>query len=68
MGLKVKVKNNNVEFALKKLKQKVKDSNMMVELKDRSYYTKPSAIKRKKRNMAKSREKYRQMKENQRNY
>jgi|TARA_Y100000310_G_scaffold183615_1_gene183738 small subunit ribosomal protein S21 len=64
MGLKVVVRNNNVEFALKKMKQKVKDSNMMVELKERSFYTKPSTERRKKKNMAIAREKYRQKKQN----
>ena len=35
-GLYVEVKNNNIEFALKQLKQKVKESNLMVELKEKS--------------------------------
>ena len=63
-GLKVEVWNNNVEFALKKLKKKVKDSNLMLEVKKRSYYEKPSKIKREKRNLAKLRYKYKNIKEN----
>ena len=40
--MEVKVKNNNVEFALRLLKRKIKDSGLMVELRERQYYTKPS--------------------------
>jgi len=67
-GLRVEVRNNNVEWALKKFKRMVKDSEMMVELKKRSYYEKPSRVKREKKNLQKSRHKYQQMKENERNY
>ena len=45
-GLRVEVKHNNVEWALKKLKRMVKDSGQMLELKKRSYYKKKSAEKR----------------------
>ena len=40
--LQVKVKKNNVEYALRLLKRKIKDSGLMVELRERQYYTKPS--------------------------
>ena len=50
-GLRVDVKHNNVEWALKKLKRMVKDSGMILELKKKSYYKKPSAEKREKKNM-----------------
>ena len=63
-GLRVDVRNNNVEWALKKMKRMVKNSGMMLELKKRSYYKKPSAEKREKKNMAKLRNKYNQEKEN----
>ena len=63
-GLRVDVRNNNVEWALKKLKRMVKDSGQILELKKRSYYKKPSAEKREKKNMAKLRNKYNQQKEN----
>ena len=33
-GLRVDVRNNNVEWALKKMKRMVKDSGMMLELKE----------------------------------
>ena len=57
-GIRVDVRNNNVEWALKKMKRMVKDSGMMVELKKRTYYEKPSETKREKRNLAKLRNKY----------
>ena len=41
-GLRVDVRHNNVEWALKKLKRMVKDSGQMLELKKRSYYKKKS--------------------------
>ena len=50
-GLRVDVKHNNVEWALKKLKRMVKNSGQMLELKKRSFYKKPSAEKREKKNM-----------------
>ena len=64
MGLSVPVYHNNVELALKKLKRKVKNSNLFLELKKKSYYEKPSKIKREKRNLAKLRNKYAQEKSN----
>ena len=63
-GLRIDVYNNNVEGALKKFKRKVKDSEMMLELKKRSFYKNPSELKREKRNLAKLRQKYKTIKEN----
>ena len=51
----VKVHNNNVEKALSKFKKKVKESKLMLTLKEKSFYTKPSAKRRAKRAMAKAR-------------
>ena len=62
-GLRVDVKYNNVEWALKKMKRMVKDSGMILELKKRSYYKKKSEEKREKKNMAKLRNKYNNEKE-----
>ena len=62
-GLRVDVKHNNVELALKKLKRMVKDSGQILELKKRSYYKKPSAEKREKKNMQKLRYTYQAEKE-----
>ena len=57
-GLSVTVYNNNVEGALKILKRKIKESNLMLDLKKKAYYEKPSKIRREKKNMAKLRNKY----------
>ena len=65
-GLRVDVKHNNVEWALKKLKRMVKDSGQILELKKRSYYKKPSAEKREKKNLQALRHRYNEEKE--RNY
>ena len=62
-GIRVDVRNNNVEWALKKMKRMVKDSGMMLELKRRSYYKKPSEEKREKKNMQKLRYAYQEKKE-----
>jgi small subunit ribosomal protein S21 len=51
--LKVIVKDNKVEYALRKLKKKVKDSGLMIELREREFYTKPSVKKREMRKRAK---------------
>ena len=63
-GLRVDVYNNNVDIALKKFKKMVKNSNLMMDLKEKQYYTKPSEKRRQKRNLAKLRNKYNTLKEN----
>ena len=45
-GLSVDVYNNNVDGALRIFKKMVKESKLMLELKNREYYTKPSEKKR----------------------
>ena len=67
-GLRVEVKNNNVDFALRKFKKMVKNSGMMLELKKKSYYEKPSKVKREKKNLQKLRYKYKNLKENNTDY
>ena len=57
-GLSVTVFNNNVEGALKVLKKKIKASNLFLDLRKKEFYTKPSEIKRHKRNLSKLRNKY----------
>ena len=61
-GLRVDVKHNNVEWALKKFKRIVKDSGMLLELKRRTYYEKPSAVNREKKSAQAARYKYQSMK------
>ena len=67
MGLSVPVYHNNIELALKKLKRKVKNSNLFLELKKKSFFEKPSKIKREKRNLAKLRQRYQSIKDNENN-
>ena len=67
VGLSVKVYNNNVDGALRILKRKVKESNLFIDLRKKEYYTKPSEIKRHKRNLAKLRNKYNIEKEKAKN-
>ena len=62
-GLRIDVKNNNVDFALRKFKKMVKDSGMMLELKKKAYYEKPSKKRREKKNLQKLRYKYKNQKE-----
>ena len=62
-GLRVDVKNNNVDFALRKFKRMVKDSGMMLELKNKAYYEKPSTKRRHTKNLQKLRYRYKQEKE-----
>ena len=63
VGLSVTVFNNNVEEALKRLKRKVKNSDLMQDLRKKEYYIKPSIIKREKINLAKLRNHYKVLKE-----
>jgi small subunit ribosomal protein S21 len=66
-GLRVEVKNNNVDMALRKFKKMVKNSGMMLELKNKAYYEKPSKKRREKKNLQKLRYKYKNLKENNNN-
>ena len=50
--LKVTVRDNKVEHALRLLKKKVKDSGLLIELREREFYTKPSVKKREQRKRA----------------
>ena len=62
-GLSVTVFNNNIEEALKRLKRKVKNADLMQDLRKKEYFVKPSVIKREKRNLAKLRNHYKTLKE-----
>ena len=65
--LRVEVYNNNVDIALKKLKRKIKDSDLILKLKEKSYFEKPSRVKREKKNLAILRQRYQTQKENENN-
>jgi ribosomal protein S21 len=56
--IEIKVFNNNIEFALKKLKRKVKDSRLFIELREKEFYQKKSDIRRELISKAKLRTKY----------
>ena len=50
--MEIIVRNNNVEKALRQLKRKIKKSGLLIELKERQYYQKPSHIKREAKKLA----------------
>lgn len=54
-GRRVVVKDGNVDKALRKLKKKVSESGLLMELQERQTYTKPSVRKKLARSMAKKR-------------
>jgi|TARA_B110000977_G_scaffold38500_1_gene51745 ribosomal protein S21 len=62
MAIKVVVKNNNAEKAISIFKRKVKDSNLMYELREREFYKKNSDIKKEKKNKAKARNHWKKIK------
>ena len=66
-GLSVTVFNNNVEEALKRLKRKVKNSDLMQDLRKKEFFVKKSILKREKRNLAKLRNHYKTLKEKEQN-
>ncbi len=53
-GMVVDVRDNNVEFALKILKRKLKKENWILELRKHEYYRKPSEIKKSKKRRRKA--------------
>ena len=62
MAIKVVVRNNNIEKALGIFKRKVKDSNLMFELREREFYKKPSEERKEKKNKAKARNHWKKIK------
>lgn len=58
VGIKVEVKDNNVDKALKKFKRKIKKSNLMLEIFQNEFYVKPSTKKREQKLKAMARNKY----------
>ena len=63
-GLCVEVRDNNVEYALRLLKRKLKKENWILELRKHEYYRKPSEIRRERRNKQRLRYKHQNSKEN----
>lgn len=54
-GSTVYVRNDNVEQAMRKFKKKMQDSGLLQELRDREFYEKPTATRKKKASAAKNR-------------
>ena len=50
--LHVEVKNNHYEKAISEFKKRVKNSGLLLELRNREFYEKPSAEKRRKKKLA----------------
>lgn len=47
-GLSVDVRNNNIEGAIRTLGRKVKQEGLIREIRARTYYEKPSTVRRRK--------------------
>lgn len=60
--MQVKVKNGNVEGALRTLKRKVQNDGLILELRARQYYEKPSGKRNRKKQAAVVRERKRENK------
>ena len=60
----IKVKHNNIEYALRLFKRKIKDGGLMVELRERQHYTKPSVKRATKRKLGKVRNWMKQREQN----
>lgn len=54
-GLKVEVRNGDVNSALRKFKKKVQDSGILQELREREYYEKPTTKRKRAKAAAKAR-------------
>jgi small subunit ribosomal protein S21 len=54
-GSTVYVRNDNVEQAMRKFKKKMQDSGLLQDLRDREFYEKPTATRKKKASAAKNR-------------
>lgn len=54
-GLRVEVRNNDVNFALRKLKKKVEEDGLLQQLRDREFYEKPSIVRAKAKKIGRAR-------------
>ena len=54
-GLRVAVRENDFNFALRKFKKKVQESGLLQELREREFYIKPSEAKKKNKAAARAR-------------
>lgn len=60
--MRIRVKNNNVEVALRIFKRKLKESEKLIDLRKKEYYEKPCQKRNKAKSAAILREKRRQEK------
>jgi len=54
-GLTVEVRNNDVNFALRKFKKKVQEDGILQEVRNKEFYEKPSTIRKKAKAAARAR-------------
>ena len=54
-GLRVEVRNGDVNFALRKFKKKVQEDGILQELREREFYEKPSLKRKKAKKAARNR-------------
>lgn len=54
-GLKVEVGDTNLSVALRKLKQKVEDSGLLLDVQKHEFYEKPTTSRKRKKSAAKAR-------------
>jgi len=54
-GSKVYVKNDNVEQALRKFKKKIQNSGLLLDLRAKEFYEKPTSVRKRKKASAKAR-------------
>lgn len=54
-GLNVEVRNGDFNYALRKFKKKVQESNILQDLREREFYTKPSEKRKKAKAAARAR-------------
>lgn len=54
-GLRVEVRNDDIEKALRKLKKRVQSVGILMDLKEREGYEKPTVERKRKKNLARRR-------------
>lgn len=55
LGSKVYVKNDNVEQAIRKFKKKIQNSGLLLDLRAKEFYEKPTSVRKRKKAQAKAR-------------
>lgn len=55
MGSTVIVKNDNVEQAIRKFKKKIQNSGLLLDLRAKEFYEKPTSVRKRKKAQAKAR-------------